>query len=191
MADRRIQIAEASLQIVAEDGVRALTHRTVDKVAGLPTGTTSNYYNSRTELVTAVAAHCEQVDLKLLTNTELPDTLDELVVVLARFVKQMIGPHRSLTRARLALYVDTPESFRDGHRRLRGMLAKQLRKHGFDDTARLAAAVSDYLDGVMLHGVTVRSAAGIRTADIVGSVHRILGSFPREAVGFSAYDCRS
>ncbi|WP_223625489.1 TetR/AcrR family transcriptional regulator [Microbacterium sp. EST19A] len=48
---RRRSIADAGLAVLAKDGSRGLTHRAVDLAAGVPTGTTSNYFRSRDALV--------------------------------------------------------------------------------------------------------------------------------------------
>ena len=49
--DRRRLIADAGLAVLAREGARGLTHRAVDLEAGVPTGTTSNYFRSRDALV--------------------------------------------------------------------------------------------------------------------------------------------
>jgi AcrR family transcriptional regulator len=51
---RRRLIADAGLTVLAREGSRGLTHRAVDEVAGVPTGTTSNYFRSREALVTGL-----------------------------------------------------------------------------------------------------------------------------------------
>ncbi len=48
---RRRSIADAGLGVLARDGSRGLTHRAVDVAAGVPVGTTSNYFRSRDALV--------------------------------------------------------------------------------------------------------------------------------------------
>ncbi|GAT72828.1 TetR family transcriptional regulator [Microbacterium sp. HM58-2] len=48
---RRRAIADAGLAVLAREGSRGLTHRAVDEAAGVPTGTTSNYFRSRDALV--------------------------------------------------------------------------------------------------------------------------------------------
>lgn len=48
---RRRNIADAGLSVLATDGSRGLTHRAVDTVAGVPVGTTSNYFRSRDALI--------------------------------------------------------------------------------------------------------------------------------------------
>ncbi|MEH3033773.1 MAG: TetR family transcriptional regulator [Aeromicrobium erythreum] len=49
--ERRSRLADAGLQVLAEQGARGLTHRAVDVAAGLPLGTASNYFRSRDDLV--------------------------------------------------------------------------------------------------------------------------------------------
>lgn len=53
---RRQQIADAGLTVLARDGSRGLTHRAIDVVAGVPTGTTSNYFRSREALIEGLVA---------------------------------------------------------------------------------------------------------------------------------------
>lgn len=49
--DRRRALADAGLSVLADEGARGLTHRAVDRAAGVPLGTASNYFRSRTALI--------------------------------------------------------------------------------------------------------------------------------------------
>ncbi len=49
--ERRAELADAGLAVLAREGARGLTHRGVDREAGAPAGTTSNYFRSRAELL--------------------------------------------------------------------------------------------------------------------------------------------
>ncbi|MEV6614502.1 TetR family transcriptional regulator [Streptomyces sp. NPDC051051] len=51
--DRRDLIADAAIGIVAAAGLRGLTHRAVDAAAGLPAGSTSYYFRTRSALIGA------------------------------------------------------------------------------------------------------------------------------------------
>lgn len=51
---RRTELADAGLRVLAAAGARGLTHRAVDTEAGAPTGTASNYFRSREDLFTAL-----------------------------------------------------------------------------------------------------------------------------------------
>lgn len=48
---RRRLIADVGLAVLAREGSRGLTHRAVDEAAGVPVGTTSNYFRSREALI--------------------------------------------------------------------------------------------------------------------------------------------
>lgn len=52
--DRRSEIAEAGIRVIAKLGVRALTHRAIDAELALPTGSTSYYARTRHDLVTLI-----------------------------------------------------------------------------------------------------------------------------------------
>ncbi|MEV3905449.1 TetR family transcriptional regulator [Mycobacterium sp. NPDC050551] len=55
--ERRTQILDAAIAILADTGVGGLTHRQVDSRSGVPAGTTSNYFRTRLALLEAVTAH--------------------------------------------------------------------------------------------------------------------------------------
>lgn len=71
---RRVQLADAGLRVLAAEGARGLTHRAVDAEADVPTGTTSNYFRSRDELLGALA---ERVLVRI---APAPDRLAELAM---------------------------------------------------------------------------------------------------------------
>lgn len=52
--ERRQLLADAGLSLLADEGARGLTHRGVDRVAGVPLGTTSNYFRTREALISAL-----------------------------------------------------------------------------------------------------------------------------------------
>ncbi|MGI5145064.1 TetR/AcrR family transcriptional regulator [Plantactinospora sp. CA-294935] len=52
---RRAELADAAIALLAETGVHGVTHRAVEKRAGLPTGTAANYFRSREALLVAAA----------------------------------------------------------------------------------------------------------------------------------------
>lgn len=49
--DRRAAIGDAAIALVAEQGLRALTHRAVDRALELPAGSTSYYARTRRQLI--------------------------------------------------------------------------------------------------------------------------------------------
>lgn len=53
---RKDLITDAAIELVAEQGMRGLTHRAVDRRAGLPEGSTSAYFRTRKALVEGFVA---------------------------------------------------------------------------------------------------------------------------------------
>jgi len=54
---RRRQLLEAALHVIADEGLRGLTHRAVDRRAGLPEGTCSAYLRTRSALQCALTEY--------------------------------------------------------------------------------------------------------------------------------------
>ncbi|WP_432987961.1 TetR/AcrR family transcriptional regulator [Dactylosporangium sp. CA-233914] len=63
MKDRKGRLADAAIDVLGNDGVRALTHRAVDERAGLPQGTCSYHFPTRNALLTAALERIAELDL--------------------------------------------------------------------------------------------------------------------------------
>jgi AcrR family transcriptional regulator len=61
--DRRRELADAAIGLLAASGVHGLTHRAVEKASGLPPGTASNYFRSRESLLVAAAERVVELHL--------------------------------------------------------------------------------------------------------------------------------
>lgn len=59
-AERRAALVDAAIEVLADQGARGLTFRAVDTRAGVPAGTTSNYFTSRDELFTQAGGRIYQ-----------------------------------------------------------------------------------------------------------------------------------
>ncbi|MFC0598427.1 TetR/AcrR family transcriptional regulator [Streptomyces palmae] len=121
-SDRRTVLADAAITVLAEEGTRGLTHRAVDRAAGLPSGTTSAYLRTRTALLTALVHRLverDQAELQALGEaTPVPRSAEELTEAIAGFTELRLtgdGRQRSLAR-----YACTVESAR--HPELREIL---------------------------------------------------------------------
>lgn len=53
---RRAALVDAAIEVLAKEGARGLTFRAVDTEAGVPTGTASNYFANRDDLLTQAGA---------------------------------------------------------------------------------------------------------------------------------------
>jgi DNA-binding transcriptional regulator YbjK len=68
---RRRELCDAAIQVLAEQGSRGLSHPRVDRQAGVPDGTTSYYYRTRAALLRGVAERVAELDTaNLLSVTE-------------------------------------------------------------------------------------------------------------------------
>ncbi|OPC79471.1 TetR family transcriptional regulator [Embleya scabrispora] len=54
--ERRAALVDAAIEVLAKEGARGLTFRAVDVEARVPTGTASNYFTSRDDLLTQAGA---------------------------------------------------------------------------------------------------------------------------------------
>ncbi|MGW4235192.1 TetR/AcrR family transcriptional regulator, partial [Streptomyces sp. NPDC004980] len=59
--ERRQALLDAAIEVLAGEGARGLTFRAVDKQAGVPVGTASNYFTSRDELLTQAGTRFYEV----------------------------------------------------------------------------------------------------------------------------------
>lgn len=61
---RRLEIVQAALDVLANEGSRGITHRAIDGYLKKPLGTTSNYFRRRNDLLAAVAVHIMERDVQ-------------------------------------------------------------------------------------------------------------------------------
>ncbi|MBD0693234.1 TetR/AcrR family transcriptional regulator [Streptomyces sp. CBMA123] len=112
--DRRTVLADAAIGVLADAGVRGLTHRAVDAAAGLPVGTTSAYLRTRQALLTALVrrlVELDQAELQGIGERVEIRSADELVWGIQELMRHRLtgeGRRRSLAR-----YACAVESVRD------------------------------------------------------------------------------
>ncbi|VEG46404.1 TetR family transcriptional regulator [Mycolicibacterium flavescens] len=90
--ERRRELCDAGIRVLAEQGSRGLTHQQVDRAANVPDGTTSYYYRTRAALLRGVGERVAAIDCENLrsvtdaaTKTDSPfGRLAELIVMQSR-----------------------------------------------------------------------------------------------------------
>src|SRR5829696_3339360 len=107
MAATKERALEAAVELLGTHGVRALSHARVDERAGLPAGSTSNWFRTRRALLAGVIdwmAEHERADLDAsLLERPTPETIiDGICAVLL----SQTGEFATRTRARYALWVE-------------------------------------------------------------------------------------
>lgn len=143
--ERRELIANSAIRVIARDGVRALTHRGVDKEAGIPQGSTSHHARTRLallELIVNTLAERAIADARQAANSlnatsqsERQLSIAELVGVITALV-ETLADRRDDMRARYALVLEL-----DDEPLLRGKLTTQSEVHAItrEVTASLLA----------------------------------------------------
>ncbi|GAA1796543.1 TetR family transcriptional regulator [Brevibacterium celere] len=66
MISRKDVVTDSAIAVVAEQGVRGLTHRAVDAMAELPVGSTSNVYRTRDALITGIMERIGELNARRL-----------------------------------------------------------------------------------------------------------------------------
>lgn len=171
-ATTRERALAAAVELLGAEGVRALTHARVDERAGLPAGSTSNWFRTRRALLGGVVdwiAERERADLE-------PDAMpaissvDDLVEGLCAVVELQTGPFATRTRARYALFLelaDDPElgePLRRQRREFERWTERIVTAVGIPDPAPATRAIMALGDGLLLHRLTVDPGLDARPA---------------------------
>lgn len=99
---RRDRLRDAAIEVLAAAGGRGLTHRAVDAQAGVPAGTTKNYFPTRESLLAAAAERCLEHYRDVRAAVAPPADRDGLVALLRSLLEDVAGPGR----ARLLAYLE-------------------------------------------------------------------------------------
>ncbi|UUO03641.1 TetR family transcriptional regulator [Mycolicibacterium novocastrense] len=104
---RRRELCDAAIGLLAEHGAKGLSHPRVDRAAGVPDGSTSYYFRTRSALIRAVAervAELDLADLRSVTAADVGTSRQAAVTKLAAVVmKSLTGDGLTRTRARIEL----------------------------------------------------------------------------------------
>ena len=110
----RVQaLLAAAVAVIAEEGLRGLTHRAVDGRAKVPAGSTSYYFRTRQALLAGVIAFIaeqEVADIDAATvSAELAEAppVRQIADRFAGVLAHWLGPQRDRTRARLEIILLT------------------------------------------------------------------------------------
>lgn len=102
-------LADAAIDVLADEGLRGLTHRAVEQRAGLPNGSTSYYFKTRSALVRGVLARLLELDRQEFQTfglIGLPGSRADFVDATTRLLKHLSTTARNRQIARFQLYLD-------------------------------------------------------------------------------------
>jgi DNA-binding transcriptional regulator YbjK len=189
--ERRRDLCDAAIQLLADDGAKGLSHLKVDRKAGVPDGTTSFYFRTRSALLRAVAERLAELDLESLQSVAdsaggrvrgnpapSPSRLSQVVL------QAGTEPQFSRTKARYELTMQATrdpalaailQQATDEFTKLHREILVQLMPHG----AKLESAVVDDLSNITLtfiNGLLLRFAHGDRIIDSPEQLDLILSA---------------
>ncbi|MEU7382188.1 MULTISPECIES: TetR/AcrR family transcriptional regulator [unclassified Streptomyces] len=158
-AQRADLVADTALALLAERGMRGLTHRAVDERAGLPQGSTSNLARTRQALLELAVRRLAEREARVLALHEMPDPrtggLDSLVDGVALATHRALTLNRALTLARYELSLEAtrrPElrsHFDAAGARFRDQLGALVSAMGSTTPERHVLSLVAWADGLM------------------------------------------
>lgn len=160
---RRDLITDAAIELVAEFGMRGLTHRAVDRRAGLPEGSTSAYFRTRKALIEGLV---ERLAVEEQQEIDLDAT--DLAGSIARTIDSwLVGRNRTL--ARYAAMLEATH-----HPELRAILVHAPREQatrlaqalGHEDPERSGAHMTAFIEGLIFYRLV---GAGSTTGPVPGT----------------------
>ena len=162
-AATRERALEAAVELLGAEGVRALTHARVDERAGLPPGSTSNWFRTRRALLGGIVAWIAERERADFDPAAMPAIrgIDELIEGLCAMTELHTGPFAARTRARYALFLelaDDPElgePLRQQRREFERWTERIVIAVGIADPVSATRALMALGDGLLLHRLTV------------------------------------
>ncbi len=169
MTPTQVRVLEAAVELLGTEGLRALTHARVDERAGLPKGSTSNYFRTRDQLVLGVNDWIGKGDVASVDGPPSPpQTPADVVEGLAVAIEVLTGPQRIRTAARLTLFMEAnhnPE-IRAAVSRTRAAMERSIvatmAQLGARDPHTTALALMACSEGIILHRIARHDAADPR-----------------------------
>ena len=184
---RRTDIADAAISTLARDGMRGLTHRAVDRAAGLSEGSASYYFRTRKALLQATVERLAELD-----GTDLRDGAgggalsgldpDAFTGAAAGIVESWLttGRERQLARYELALEATRRPELRRvlvaSGAAIRVMVASWFAAAGVRDPGQRAADFVAFLDGLLFDQIAGAGSRELTTADLRAAIRALLAA---------------
>ena len=172
---------DAAVDLLGAEGVRALSHARVDARAGLPAGSTSNWFRTRRALLAGVVDWMAERERADFDPSGMPVVADAegLIDCICAMAELQTGPFAVRTRARYALFLELASDPELGAplRRQRHEFERWTEQlviaAGIPDPVPAARALMALGDGLMLHRLTVDPGLDMRPA-VERAVHALM-----------------
>ncbi|WP_327589337.1 TetR family transcriptional regulator C-terminal domain-containing protein [Nonomuraea sp. NBC_00507] len=153
-------VADTAITLLAERGMRGLTHRAVDEAAGLPPGSTSNLARTRAALLELTLSRLTELELRALAPAYRSEALElsDLSAVMGEALHiQLQDRRRTLARYELALEATRRPELREIYdaagRRFRDPAVALLAAVGSRDPVRHARQLVAFGEGLMFDAI--------------------------------------
>jgi DNA-binding transcriptional regulator YbjK len=190
---RRALIADAAISTLARDGMRGLTHRAVDRAAGLPEGSASYYFRTRQALLQATVERlAELTSTDMLGSAAMLDSapvpalpghdLDTLAGVTARLIENWLttGRERQLARYELALEATRRPELRQTlvttGAAIRAVVAELFAAAGVREPHQRAADFAAFIDGLLFDQIAGAGNRELTTPDLRAAIATLLAA---------------
>ncbi|MQA17170.1 MAG: TetR family transcriptional regulator [Pseudonocardiaceae bacterium] len=177
MSGRVALIGDAAITVLAERGMRGLTHRAVDEIAGVPPGSTSYYARTRAallELALTRLTALDEADLAVTPQLRAVEDTAALAEVVALLLTSLLdaGRVRTLARYELALEATRRPGLRERYDSAGGVIRRHaadlLAAAGSTDPQRHARLLTAWCDGVLFDSI---AGAGQTCTPTSGELH--------------------
>ena len=159
MASIKDRAVEAAIDLLGTEGLRALTHARVDQRAGLPKGSTSNYFRTRQALLTGVVDGILERELPEVSGALSLDSPTALVEAMCAVWEHISTVNRKVTTARLVLFLEAShnaplrEALSRGRAEMEALGVVALARLGARDPHTAAVALAACFEGLLLHRI--------------------------------------
>ncbi|MEU3271537.1 TetR family transcriptional regulator [Saccharomonospora sp. NPDC006951] len=184
------QVLDAAIRVLGTRGTRALTHRAVDAEAGIPVGSTSNYFRTREALLSGLLGRLSE--LETASWREFAEGLDAAAMAdTGRFAEavgglagELAGPSKVFTLARHAVFLEA--AVHDGLRQQIVLRRAELESWGTRWMRALGSSrpstdfwtVMALLDGLLIHQTTAPDPAFAPAPAIAALLRGLQASSP-------------
>lgn len=185
--DRRAALVDAAIDVIATQGIRALTHRALDTALALPRGSASYYFRTKRALIEAIADQITTRSRDDFAAAELapaaPIDPEATAQALASWLDRLLLDRRNHLIVRHALIID-PLGGPESHRQLAHCLFSTERARelfhalGFPEPDAAAADFVAVLEGVVFDRFAgARSHIPAGTQDSIGQLAAALSRY--------------
>jgi AcrR family transcriptional regulator len=201
---RRALIADAAISTLARDGMRGLTHRAVDRTAGLPEGSASYYFRTRQALLQATVERlAELTSTDMLASAALTATaagtdgaaaggaglpappgheLDAFGALAAALVESWLtsGRERQLARYELSLEATRRPELRQTlvttGAAIRAVIAGRFAAAGVPEPDQRAADFAAFIDGLLFDQIAGAGNRKLTAPDVRAAIDTLLAA---------------